>query len=115
LTGGPFGSTITIVRVLLRLLVVLFFIVSLLVVAAVGVAASSGKEGSANAIKHSVVAVFSGHVDLSGFHEGSTNTEDSRHSGHQGDDCKPPKKHHHHATGDHEHNECGGDDSGSTG
>jgi hypothetical protein len=96
---------------------VLFFIVSLLVVAALGVSASSGRIGTSHTLKSSVVAVFSGHVDLSGFHEGSTNTDNSRHGGHQGDDCKPPKKHHKHVTGDHENDRCdsGGDDSGSSG
>jgi hypothetical protein len=115
LTGAPLGSSMGSVRLLVRLVVVAFTIVSLLVVAAVGVAASSGKEGSANAVKHSVVEVFSGHFDLAGVHEGTT-TSEGRHGGGQ-DECKPHKKHHKHVTGDRENDQCdsGGDDSGSSG
>jgi hypothetical protein len=93
-----------------------FTVVSLLLVAAVGVSASSGKSGSANNLKNSVVAVFSGHFDQSGFHEGTNTVNEVRHGGKQGDECKPPKKHHKHVTGDHENQRCdsGGDDSGSS-
>jgi hypothetical protein len=117
LTGGPPRSSITLVQGLLRLVVVAFTVISLLVVAAAGVAAGAGKQGSANAATHSVVAVFSGHFEqlgIEGIQGGSiTSAERGSHSGGQGDDCRPHKKHHHHATGDHENNECGGDDSGS--
>ena|SRR5450759_4512860 len=119
LTDGPVRSSIRLVRGLLRVLVVGFTVVSFLIVAAVGVSASSGKVGSSNTLKNSVVAVFSGHVDQTGFHEGTTNTDNTnsnnndRQGGHKGDECKPPKKHHKHVTGDHENDRCGGDDSGS--
>jgi hypothetical protein len=103
------------VQGLLRCFVVAFTVVTLLVVAAVGVSASSGKIGSSNTLKNSVVAVFSGHFDQSGFHEGTT-TEKARQSGNQ-DECKPTKKHHKHETGDHENDRCDGegDNSGSSG
>jgi hypothetical protein len=116
LTGGPFRSSIPLVRGLVRVLVVAFTIVSLLLVAAVGVAASSGKVGTSNTVKNSVVAVFTGHFDQSGFHEGTG--EGDNHHGNQGDDCRHHKKHHeNHETGDHENHQCGdgGDDSGSSG
>jgi hypothetical protein len=101
------------VQGLLRGIVVAFTVLTLLVVAAVGVSASSGKIGSADTLKHSVVAVFSGHFDQTGFHEG-TNIGEDKHGGNQGDNCKPPKKHHKHATADRENEACdGGDDSGS--
>jgi hypothetical protein len=93
-----------------------FTVVSLLVVAAVGVSASSGKSGSANNLKNSVVAVFSGHFDQSGFHEGTNTDKEVKHGGQQGDECKPPKKHHRHVTGDRENEQCDdGDNSGSSG
>jgi hypothetical protein len=117
LTDGPVRSSIQVVRGLLRLLVVAFTVISLLLVAAVGVAASSGKIGTSNTVKHSVVAVFSGHFDQSGFHEGGTEIS-GKHNGHEGDECRPSKKknNHHHETGDEENNQCGrGDDSGSSG
>lgn len=115
LTGSPFRSSIALVRGLVRVLVVAFTIVSLLLVAAVGVAASSGKVGTSNTVKNSVVAIFTGHFDQSGFHEGTG--EGERHGGHQGDDCKPHRKHHHHESGDDENNGCDGegDNSGSSG
>ena len=117
MTGGPFGSTITTVRVLLRLIVVLFSIVSLLVVAAVAVAANSGKEGSATAIKHSVVAVLGGHFEqgiLNGVVANSAQTTYGNEGNHN--ECKtPPQKHHTHATHDRENPKCDvGDDSGSS-
>ena len=117
LTGGPFRSSIPLVRGLVRVLVVAFTIVSLLLVAAVGVAASSGKVGTSNTVKNSVVAVFSGHFDQSGFHEGGTEISGKHNGGDEGDQCRHEKKHHKdkHATGDHENDECGGDDSGSSG
>ncbi len=91
-----------------------FTVVSLLIVAAVGVSASSGKSGSADTLKNSVVAVFSGHFDQTGFHEGTTTGTESKHTGNQGGECKPPKKHHRHATPDRENEQCDtGDDSGS--
>jgi hypothetical protein len=119
LTDGPVRSSIQVVRGLLRVLVVGFNVVSLMTVAAVGVSASSGKIGSSNTLKNSVVAVFSGHIDQTGFHEGTSNTDNTnsnnndRQGGNKGNECKPPKKHHKHATGDHENDRCSGDDSGS--
>ena len=97
------------VRGLLRFFVVAFTVVSLLLVAAVGVSASSGKAGS-DTLKNSVVSLFSGHSEqTAAHHENSNGNGDGR-----GDKCKAHKPHHHHATGDHENNdECGGDDSGS--
>jgi hypothetical protein len=68
-----------------------FSIVSLLLVAAVGVSASSGK-----------FALFSGN---------SVQTAAHHDNGEGGGNCKP-HKHHHHATGDHENDddcEGGGD------
>ena len=111
------GSSIEFVQGLFRGVVVAFTVLTLLVVAAVGVSASSGKIGSSNTLKNSVVAMFSGHFDQTGFHEGTNTTGDDRHSGNQGDTCKPPKKHHKHVTGDRENEQCdsGGDDSGSSG
>jgi hypothetical protein len=102
------------VQGLLRGFVVAFTVVTLLVVAAVGVSASSGKIGSSNTLKNSVVAVFSGHFDQSGFHEGANTDKESKHTGNQGGECKPPKGHHRHATPDRENEQCDtGDDSGS--
>jgi hypothetical protein len=75
------------VRVLARGLVVGFTIVSLLLVAAVAVSASSGKVG-----------LFSGH---------SAQTAPHQNNG-DGGGCRPHQKHHHHATGDHD-NDCGDD------
>jgi hypothetical protein len=99
---------------LARVLVVGFTVVSLLIVAAVGVSASSGKIGSSNTLKNSVVAVFSGHFDQTGFHEGTTTNGDHRSDGNKGGTCKPPKKTHKHATPDRENPGCDtGDDSGS--
>jgi hypothetical protein len=64
-------------------------IVSLLLVAAVGVSASSGK-----------FALFSGN---------SVQTAAHQNHGDGGGNCKP--HHHHHATGDHDNDdECGGGD-----
>jgi hypothetical protein len=101
------------VQGLLRGIVVAFTVLTLLVVAAVGVSASSGKIGSSNSLKNSVVAVLSGHFDQAGFHEGTSTGED-KHGGNQGDVCKPFKHHHKHATPDRENEACdGGDDSGS--
>jgi hypothetical protein len=101
------------VQGLLRGIVVAFTVLTLLVVAAVGVSASSGKIGSSNTLKNSVVAVFSGHFDQTGFHEGTTSKEDTN-PGNKGGTCKPPKKHHKHVTADRENPGCeGGDDSGS--
>jgi hypothetical protein len=94
------------VRGTLRLLVVGFTILSLMVVAAVGVSASAGKSGASNAVRTSVVAMFS-HTA----HQGGCQNGD----GEGGNTCRPSKKHHHHATGDHENDDhgCGSDGSGS--
>jgi hypothetical protein len=103
-----------IVQGLFRTIVVAFTVLTLLVVAAVGVSASSGKLGSSNALKNSVVAVFSGHFDQTGFHEGTTTNGDHNNNGNKGGTCKPPKKAHKHATPDRENPGCDtGDDSGS--
>jgi hypothetical protein len=124
------------VRGLLRIFAVGFTVVSLMLVAAVAVAASSGRAGSSNAITNSVGALFaaplvSGHSAQAGVQSGATtngtttngtttngtttvasnsNAEDNG----NGKSCKPHGKHHHHATGDRENDKCGGDDSGSS-
>jgi hypothetical protein len=115
LTDRPGRGTIQDVRGLLRFVVVGFTVVSLLLVGAVGVSASSSKSRSAEQVRHSVVALFSGHLDETALHEGtgSTNNGDGSQHGNRDHECKPSKKHHHHATNDHENNECGGDDSGA--
>jgi hypothetical protein len=93
---------------------VVFTVVSLLIVAAVGVSASSGKSDSANTLKNAVVAVFSGHLDQTGFHEGTTTKGEGVQGGEPDKVCKPPKQHHNHATHDRENSQCDtGDDSGS--
>jgi hypothetical protein len=103
-----------VVQGLFRGIVVAFTVLTLLVVAAVGVSASSGKIGSSNTLKHSVEAALTGHFDQTGFHEGSNTKSDDRNLGNKGGTCKPPKKHHTHATPDRENPGCdGGDDSGS--
>jgi hypothetical protein len=93
LTLGPFGGRLQFVRALVRGLVVGFTIVSLLLVAAVGVSASSGKVG-----------LFSGHsVQRAAHHD----------NGDGGGNCRPHHKHHHHATGDHDNDDdCGGGGGG---
>jgi hypothetical protein len=76
--------------------------VSLLLVAAVGVSASSGKFGLSGTLKQSVVTLFSG---PSAALHGENGKGD--------DQCKPNKGfhgHHHHATGDRENDACEGDD-----
>jgi hypothetical protein len=91
-----------------------FTVLSLLIVAAVGVSASSGKSGSADTLKNSVVAAFSGHFDQTGFHEGTTTKGEGGNGGNDDKFCKPPQKHHNHATHDRENTRCDtGDDSGS--
>lgn len=104
-------------RGLLRFFVVGFTVVSLMLVAGVGVAAS-GKNGSSNTVKHSVVVLFSGHSEQTSA-RGGTTSESSNGEGNRGNNdekrCKPPKKHHKHATEGHEHHPCddgSGDDSG---
>ena len=93
-------------RGLLRFVVVGFTVVSLLLVAAVGVSASSGKAGS-DTLKNSVVSLFSGHSEQTAAHkEGNGNGD----GGGGGDKCKPPKKEHKTATGDHDNDDgdkCG--------
>ena len=102
------------VQGLFRTIVVAFTVLTLLVVAAVGVSASSGKLGSSNTVKNTVVAVLSGHFDQAGFHEGTTTNGDHNNNGNKGGTCKPPKKAHKHATPDRENPGCDtGDDSGS--
>jgi hypothetical protein len=115
LTDRPFRGSIQSVRGLLRVFVVGFTVVSLLLVGAVGVSANSSKSRSAEQVRHSVVALFSGHLDESVLHEstGSSNKDDGGQQGNRDHECKPSKKHHHHATNDHENNQCGGDDSGA--
>ena len=66
-----------------------FTILSLLLVAAIGVSASSGK-----------LALFSTHSTQAAHHD----------NGEGGGNCKP-HKHHHHATEDHDNDDhCGGGD-----
>jgi hypothetical protein len=125
------------VQGLFRGLVVAFTVLTLSVVAVVGVSASSGKVGSSNTqigssstqigasnteigasntLKNSVVALFSGHLDQAGFHAGTTTKGEPPNDGHPGKAaCKPSKKHHRHATPDRENAACDdiGDDSGS--
>jgi hypothetical protein len=104
-------------RGLVRLLVVGFTVLSLLIVAAVGVAAGSGKSGAADNVKKSVVAVFAGHLDQVGVHGNSANGPIS--ASKEGKDkdkdkeCKPPKKVHKHGTPGHKHHPCGDDDEDS--
>jgi len=106
------GVAFTLVRGLLRLLVVAFTIVSLMIVAAVGVAASSGKEGSAKNVKNSVAALLSGHVQVGtlsiGAHEDHARQP-------QGNGCHPPKKVHKHGTPGHRHHPCGDDEDDDSG
>lgn len=87
-------------RGLLRLFVVAFTVLTLMLVAAVGVSATSGSARSAHAFD-SVVGLFSGHSESNG--NGGN------------DQCPPNKKHHHHTDG-HKHHPCddgnGEDDSG---
>jgi len=111
---GPPGPRVafTLVRGLLRLVVVAFTIVSLMIVAAVGVAASSGKEGSAKNVKNSVAALLSGHVQVGtlsiGAHEDHARQP-------QGNGCHPPKKVHKHGTPGHRHHPCGDDEDDDSG
>jgi hypothetical protein len=119
-------------RGILRIFVVGFTVISLLLVAAVAVAANSGTSASSATLKNSVVAVFSGHASSTGAQIGtSTNSVVAVSSGHanqtgvqagtsndgsnNGKECLPHGRgHHHHATGDRENDKCGGDDSGSS-
>jgi hypothetical protein len=128
------------VRGLLRIFAVGVTVVSLMLVAAVAVAASSGRAGSSNAITNSVGAVFaplvSGHSAQAGVQSGATTaagntgtttaagngtTTDASKGAGEGDGnngvgtgCKPPKKHHTHATGGHKNHPCDdGRDDGS--
>ena len=105
-------------RSLLQLVVVAFTVVTLTLVAAVGVSAGSGKFGGSHG-SDSVVALTS-HFDLGSFHIGSseksTKGNDNKGEGDKGDkgkECKPPKKHHEHGTPGHKHHPCGetGDDT----
>ena len=99
-------------RGLLRIIVVAFTMVSLLTVAAVGVAASSGKEGPGNSVKNSVAALFSGHIDqVGGLSIGTANSE----SDNNGNGCHPPKKTHKHGTPGHKHHPCGDDEDDDSG
>jgi hypothetical protein len=122
-------------RGLLRILVVGFTVVSLMLVAAVAVAASSDKAGASNAVMNSVGALFSAplvssHSDQATAHSASTTDSGSVQNGTTtaasksngegdgnngvGTGCKPPKKHHNHATGGHKHHPCDdGRDDGS--
>lgn len=89
LTDGPVRSSIHFMRGLLRFFVVAFTVVSLLLVAAVAVSASSGKVG-----------LFSGHSGQTAAHH---------ENGDGGGNCRPQQKHHHtHATDDQDNDECGG-------
>jgi hypothetical protein len=94
LTLYPFGDRLPLVRALVRGLVVGLSIVSLLLVAALGVSSSSGKFG-----------LFAG-----GFAQTSAHSENG-----DGGGCKPHKEHHHHGTADRDNDDdrCGGDGSGS--
>jgi hypothetical protein len=107
-------------RGLFRLLVVGFTVVSLMLVGVVGVSATStsGKAESAKAF-NSAVALFSGHSDQTGTHDGTGTTDtkngkdkekDKDHD--KGDhQCKPPK--HKNGTPGHEHHDCGDPDHDS--
>lgn len=79
-------------RGLARIFVVGFTVITLMLVAAVGVSATTGSAGSAHAF-NSVVGLFSGHTNGNG-----------------DDKCPPPKNHHHHISGGDK--DCDDDDSG---
>jgi hypothetical protein len=99
------------VRGLSRLLVVAFTVVSLMLVAAVGVSATSGKDGKSDQVKNTVVALSHSIETIS--HEGTTGKSDGKGGeGNKGDECKA-KKHenkHHHATRGHRHHPCDDED-----
>ena len=99
-------------RGLLRVIVVAFTMVSLLTVAAVGVAASSAKEGPTQTVKNSVAALLSGHIEQVGSPSvGAANSE----SDNDGNGCHPPKKTHKHGTPGHKHHPCGDDEDDDSG
>ncbi len=116
LTEDPFQSKMRRVRGLTRLLVVGFTIVSLLLVAAVGVSAtsSSGKAGTTKAF-NSVVSLVSGHSDQNG-NQTSTNGRNSSKGEKDGKDKEVglchAKKDHKNATPGHTHHPCPGDRDG---
>ena len=89
-----------------------FTILSLMLVAAVGVSAGSGKDGKSNEVKSSVVALFS-HADQTSSHDATTEKKDGKGGeGNKGGECKAKKPDkHHHATEGHKHHPCGDDDS----
>lgn len=105
-----------------------FTVVSLMLVAAVGVVAHSGKSESSNTLKNSVVALFSVHSDQTGVHNDASGTTDKkggsgegqgeRHNGKdkekdkdkEDDQCKPKDDD---ATHGREHHDCGDADHDS--
>jgi hypothetical protein len=118
LTECPFRSNVGFVRGLYRFFVVGFTLVSLALVAAVGVAASAGKTGSPDTLVNTAAALVSGHVDVAGVQIGSATLGSAvKATIKKGDDhCKNQQQgpgHHDHATGGHEHHECDGHDDSS--
>ncbi len=96
--------------------------VSLSLVAAVGVAASSGKTSSPDLVTKATAAVLSTHIDSTGVHFGSAASTSATAAAKPGD-CGNEKKvstpggekcckdrgkdhEHEHATGEHEHHDC---------
>ena len=100
-------------RGLLRVIVIAFTMVSLLTVAAVGVAASSAKEGPTQTVKNSVAALLSGHIEQVGSPSVGAAISGSLES--NGNGCHPPKKTHKHGTPGHKHHPCGDDEDDDSG
>lgn len=92
-------------RGLVRLLVVGFTVITLMLVAALGVSAASGSARSGH-VFDSVTGLFSGHSDVTGAHTQSNGNGNGK------DECPPEKKHHFHRTGGHKHHPCGDGDPG---
>lgn len=100
-------------RNLAQLAVVAVTVVSLTIVAAVGVSASSGKLGNPHA---TTVSVLAGHSDLGFLNDAfrliSANRQDNNREDNKDGSgrCHPPKKHHKNGTPGHKNHPCGEDD-----
>lgn len=118
MTERPIRGTIRPVQGIYRLFVVGFTLVSLSLVAAVGVAASAGKTASPDVVTKATAAVLSTHIDSAGVHFGNGVTvaaergdcgKDKKVSTPGGEKCckdRGKDHEHEHATGEHEHHDC---------
>jgi hypothetical protein len=95
-------------RNLVQLAVVVITLLTLMLVSAVGVSASSGKLGAAPA---TTASILTGHSDFGflkdagNFLKGELDKIEGR--GNEGRECKPPKKDHEDGTPGHENHPCG--------